>query len=110
MKNRVVGAIVLSAITLASLGCSAYVNIPAQRGDVAGHNPNNRTVLIVQCEAMRALADHWQINEPFTLRTLPDTEPNKYFALIPEVSEHAMADQVEGQKMMEVRQLHIRPD
>lgn len=55
MKNRTM-LIVLGTIALligpGLVGCTPYVNIPAQRGDMAAHSPNKGTVRDVMAAAL----------------------------------------------------------
>lgn len=55
MKNRafaIVFAIASGVLVGVLGGCAPYVNIPAQRGDMATHSPNNGTVRDVMTAAL----------------------------------------------------------
>ena len=93
---------------LCSYGCATYVNIPPLAGDVAAHNANDSNVLAVEAEAIKAAVEDWQLQETFMVKTLPDTRPVNYFAMVSHISEHATVDEVQGATRIEVRQLYIR--
>jgi hypothetical protein len=110
MNIRTLSAIGLTALLLTGFGCATYyVNIPPQAGDIANHDPNHKTVLEVETVAIKAVVDKWRLKQPFTVKALADTEPRFYFEMMPRISrKYAMADQIEGTLMIEVRQLYIR--
>ena len=105
--NRVFAVSMLLSM-LFHLGCATYVNIPPQRGDVAWHNPNNPNVLSVEAEAIKAAVVDWEIDEPYTVKVLPNTEPLKYFAMMRHIGHHATVDEIENGATIEVKQLYIR--
>ncbi|MAE62536.1 MAG: hypothetical protein CMJ49_14410, partial [Planctomycetaceae bacterium] len=53
---------VLFAATLT--GCATYVNIPAQQGDFASHNPNDWTVRRVTAAALTHLLTNADAGQP----------------------------------------------
>ncbi len=105
--TRVLTMAVCGAV-LNSLGCAAYVNIPALAGDVAAHNANDTNVLAVEAEAIKAVVESWFLQEMFTVKTLPGTAAVNCFAVVSHIGEHATVDEVEGAPRIEVRQLYIR--
>lgn len=105
--TRVLTMVVCGAV-LNSLGCAAYVNIPALAGDVAAHNANDTNVLAVEAEAIKAVVESWFLQETFTVKTLPGTAAVNCFAVASHIGEHATVDEVEGAPRVEVRQLYIR--
>ena len=105
--TRVLTMVLFGAV-LCSLGCATYVNIPPLAGDVAAHNANDANVLAVEAEAIKAVVEDWSLQETFTVKTLPDTAPVNYFAMLRHISEHATVDEVEGATRIEARQLYIR--
>lgn len=80
--TRILQTIVLLAIlALLAAGCQPYINIPAQRGDTASHNPNGKTAREVMAVAIRAAIDDAGITEPVQI-SLPDrAEPITYAAI-----------------------------
>ena len=105
--TRIGGAFVFG-LGLLSFGCATYVNIPGQIGDVASHNPNDRNVLAVEAQALRAFAESLQLNQPFMVRTLSDTESRRHLSMLSHVSEHASPEVIDRAPLIEVRQLYIR--
>lgn len=109
MNIRTLTVTGLAGLMLTGFGCAAYVNIPPQSGDMASHDPNHKTVLEVETLAIKAVADKWRLNQPFTVKMLDDTEPGLRSEMMPRINEkYATVDQIEGVLMIEVKQLYIR--
>jgi len=89
MKNTH-ASLILLVIVGVCVGCAPYVNIPAQKGDFAMHDPNGKTVRIILLKAFaKVLADR-PINQPFQVMLPVGTVPEVYAKLLPKISEHAM--------------------
>ena len=62
-------------------GCATYVNIPAQAGDLAAHDPNKENVHLVQGHALQAVLDDRPIQVPFSLVLPPGSRPETHQAV-----------------------------
>jgi hypothetical protein len=87
------------------------VNIPAESGDVASHDPNLKTVLSLELQALRGVNDSLDPSEsPFVI--LPKgTGPAGYEAIVPQVAPKASwstAAPPAGSLVLEVRQVRVR--
>jgi hypothetical protein len=57
MMIRLTACLLLAVVAAAVAGCSTYVNIPAQTGDVAGNDPNVSDVVAIQARALKAVIE-----------------------------------------------------
>jgi hypothetical protein len=92
-------------------GCASWVNIPAENGDAAAHDPNLKTVLKIELQAVRAVNDSIDpVGAPFVI--LPkDTTAASYEAVVPQVSPKASWSTnapPAGALVLEVRQVRVR--
>jgi len=71
----------LALLFALSSGCIAYVNIPAQPGDFARHNPNDRAVRIVLTEAINAVNKKFPVEGKFAILLPQDTTTKTYHAV-----------------------------
>ena len=63
-------------------GCSTYVNIPGQTGDVASNDPNSESIAVVQAKALRMVIDE---SKPAKyVFALPAGTNSKTYALVQE--------------------------
>ena len=58
-------SIFVSIVAIAVGGCSTYVNIPAQTGDIAHNNPNITDIVTIQARAVKAVAQEQKADRPF---------------------------------------------
>lgn len=97
--------------TLFLSGCATYVNIPAQRGDFARHNPNDRVVQAVLVESLQAVAKTYPVEGSFALILPIDTSVKTYKAVAKKTGEQAVwpgnRDR-EDLPVLEVKQILIR--
>ena len=110
MSNVRVFVFWMGVIALGLGGCAAYVNIPPQAGDFAGHDINKQGVRAVCIEALNAtIADH-PIDGRYILVLPQGADPLTYetvnMALGDQVSD--TADQIGP--TLELRQIRIRAD
>ncbi len=92
-------------------GCANYVNIPAQRGDWAMHNPNGSTVKLVLGEALRAVLKKHPFESKFAILLPENTTAKTYGAVASTVSTEAVWPGNRGRSdlpILEVKQLLIR--
>ena len=92
-------------------GCSTYVNIPKQPGDVAENSPNTPTTSAVTAEALRATIENRPIGRTFEIVLFEDTHPDNARAIVPKVSRHAVwaADNDQGAlPTLQVHRLRVR--
>lgn len=101
----------LVALALALGGCATYVNIPAQSGDVAGHDTNVKRVLEVQLAALSAVHEMRPAPGPFRVVLPAGTSDASYQALVPKISDQATwsSDEVApGAYVLQAKQVRIR--
>ncbi len=99
---------------LCATACTTYVNIPAQPGDLAAHDPNDPTVREVVSEALYAVTTHRSIDGPVAF-IMPDGTASRHFVrgarhapdLSVGVSEAINVDEITGPSL-EVKQVKIR--
>lgn len=83
----------MATVLMAALaGCSTYVNIPPQTGDMAGNNPNVDGVVEVQTVALRAMVERTLITGPFKLILPAGTTAETYAAIDKELGGKAVYD------------------
>lgn len=94
-------------------GCAtgSYVNIPPQKGDMALHDPNTRSVRAVVVEAINKSLEDRPIKQTFQVVLPAGTKPETYAHVLPKISEYAMWSSVgeaTGVPQMVVQQIRIR--
>ncbi len=72
-----------------AIGCSSYVNIPAQPGDLASHNPNMGSVQQVITEALDAVLKQNPIDNKFALLLPEETTAKTYAAVVSKLDKNA---------------------
>ncbi len=85
MRSRL---ILITAVLAA--GCAPIVNIPAQEGDTAMHDPNNGNVQLIMLRALQAAVADRPIEGPFQVILPEGTLPKSYAAMLPQLGENAM--------------------
>ncbi len=70
-------------------GCSLYVNIPRQAGDVARHDPNMVAVGEAEEVALRYLMNDRPMKQPVQIVLPAETSPETYQAMMPQIGELA---------------------
>lgn len=70
-------------------GCSTYVNIPPQSGDVAINNPNMKDVLNVEAKAIKAVVADRSLNGGYNVKLPQGTSDASYTYVISKLDEHA---------------------
>jgi len=101
-------------VILALSGCSTYVNIPPQTGDVAQHNPNTDTVEEISIIAARAVLADNPIKGPFRVVLPKGTLQETYERAVPRISADAVGSAATTQPfeqagpVIDVRQIRIR--
>ena len=109
MRHRIFGLLLVWIALLC--GCTNYVNIPAQPGDVAGHNPNRHVVRVVLSESLQAVLKKHPFEGPFAI-LLPETTSTKTYDFV--ASKTSKQAVWPGNKtrsdlpILEVKQLRIR--
>jgi hypothetical protein len=98
-------------VSLVLGGCASWVNIPAESGDMASHDPNLKTVLNLELQAVRGVNDSLDPSDaPFVI--LPKgTAPAGYEGLVPQVAPRASwstGAPPTGALVLEVRQVRVR--
>ncbi|MFA9477813.1 hypothetical protein ACERK3_05835 [Phycisphaerales bacterium AB-hyl4] len=98
--------------TLVLTGCAqTYVNIPAQAGDVASHDPNSSNVRDIQVQAIRVVLRDRPLESPIGIILPEGTEPLFTAAVASDLGEgvYALTD-LEGSpaSVIEVDQIRIR--
>ncbi len=81
-------ALVLLAGSLLT-GCSTYVNIPPQSGDVAINNPNMKDVLNVESKALSAVVADRPLNGGYNVQLPEGTSDKSYDFVVGSLDEHA---------------------
>lgn len=92
-------------------GCAAYVNIPAQLGDLAGHNPNDATVRMVLGEALRGVLLEHPFDGTFAILLPERTTSKTYDAVASKVSKLAVWPGSRDRTdlpLLEVKQILVR--
>lgn len=79
MRRRWITAIVGLALFMG--GCTTYINIPEQRGDVASHDINDGTAVAVVAVAMKHVLDRFSPNQQYGL-TLPGNPTRETYSAI----------------------------
>lgn len=114
MSSRTLMPALLLTLAIMTGGCTPWVNIPAQAGDAASHNPNTETVQEVTIVAVRAaIADSPVAESSFQLVLPEKTLPAIYELMTPKISANATwsADApAAGSPVVEVRRISIRGD
>ncbi|MCE9590606.1 MAG: hypothetical protein K8S99_08800 [Planctomycetes bacterium] len=104
--------LLLAALALPIGGCAPWVNIPAQTGDAASHDPNLETVQEVAVVAIKAaIADSPVASDKFQVIMPKGTLPATYELITPKISPNAMWSTdaaTSGLPTVEVRRLSIR--
>ncbi|QQE11537.1 hypothetical protein JD969_18920 [Planctomycetota bacterium] len=72
MNNNFCKLVLLAAISSVFTGCTAYINIPEEKGSIASSNPNSGTVNKVVVSAMNALMTQQGTTEQPVELILPD--------------------------------------
>jgi len=116
--------VALLAFITTFTGCSTYVNIPPQTGDVAGNDPNVLDVVTVQAMAIRAVIEDRPSKRKYVFMLPPGSNTTSYRQVEEELGDlathglslpdanSANSANVEGQAVkpppVEVRQVMIR--
>ena len=111
MLKRLAGLGVLFMASALPLGCTVYVNIPANAGDVALHDANWETVQDVEIVAVRAAIAEHKFEGPFQVVLAPGSTPATYDRVLPKISQAAQWSKDgprEDAPVIEVREIHIR--
>lgn len=92
-------------------GCSTYVNIPPQSGDVALNSPNMKDVLNVELRSIKAVVNDRPLNGGYNVVLPKGTDDKSYAYVIGKLDEHAgRAGDLPGVKLsvIEVAQVRVR--
>lgn len=79
-----VSAFALFISLIAFTGCSTYVNIPPQTGDVAGNDPNVIDVVTVQAKALKAVIEDRPSTRMKYMFFLPPGSNTQSYAVVQE--------------------------
>lgn len=71
-------------------GCSSYVNLPAQPGDMASHNPNDATVRDVVGEALSAVVKQYPFEGTFAILLPEKTTADTYEVITTKAGKNAV--------------------
>lgn len=108
--NPIVLGLAVGALVPAGCG-SPYVNIPAQVGDVATHNPNDRNVRGVLAAALEAVLDQQAIDGPVAVSLPEGASPLTHADVAQRLGEQAISTFEEGAEplpIVAVQEVRIR--
>lgn len=116
MQTTRVFPVTVLILAAALVGCQgpAYVNIPPQKGDVASHNPNGRTVRAVVVAVIDAVIQQTPLDGPVALGLPEGAEMLTYEAVADLVASEVVpappADEAEAGTMarLSVTQVRVR--
>jgi len=77
MKNLIY-TLLWVVLAIVGVGCTTYVNIPAQTGDLATHNPNDLTVRTILGEALSKVAKEYPFEGSFAILLPEQTTDTTY--------------------------------
>lgn len=90
-------------------GCSPYVNIPAQRGDLATNDPNDHTVRWVVEQSFRRSLTASDISGPYIIVLPEGTVVDTYLYLINQLPEGGqLASESTAEVKLEAAQIRVR--
>ena len=103
----------LAALTLTACARipSAYVNIPAQKGDTALHDPNRRGVRLVMLRSLEYVLTERPPNQPFQVMLPIGTSDEAYAGILAQLGDNAMwasDGQTRGLPIVAIAQIRIR--
>lgn len=101
----------LASILSLGAGCSTYVNIPRQTGDVAGNDPNVTDVVTVQARAIKAVIEDRPSPAKHRFELVPQSNARSYEIAATELGDLAQpvgAGTDNTMPPLEVRQVLIR--
>ncbi len=75
---------------IALVGCSTYVNIPAEDGSIASDDANLERVRNIQVEAINALIARQRVAGPVKITLAPGSSPETYAAVLPQIAVEAV--------------------
>ena len=100
---------ILAAMAMTcALGCSTYVNIPQQPGDIASHNPDRGGVVDAQSAALAAIIASHPLPSPVTIQLVPGTAPDSYARALPKIGDAVVKHEGDDTPDLDVRRVLIR--
>lgn len=109
--TRFATLLAMFVLTFTLVGCSKpYVNIPAQAGDVASHDPNAQSVREAGATALKAVLLDSPIDGPVAIHLPEGTSSLTYAAVARQVGPQATPakEAPEGAADLKVRQVRLR--
>ena len=103
--------VILLAWTVCVAGCAHYVNIPAQKGDLAYHDPNAKIPRAVMLLALQKVLELRPIEDSFQVVLPVGAVPATYAHILPRISERAMWSsdgRTKDLPLVCVTQVHVR--
>lgn len=101
----------LLVLTVLAVGCTPYVNIPSQPGDIAFHSPNKQTVRVIEVVAGKAALTDRPIEGTFQIVLPEGTSILTYEAVVPKISEIATYTKdgsLGNDPVLAIKQIRIR--
>ena len=88
--KKSISILFLGVLAIVSVGCTTYVNIPAQTGDLASHNPNDLTVRTVLGEAISNVVKTYPFEGSFAILLPEHTTDTTYREIASMVGSQAL--------------------
>ncbi len=105
MRNGLLIVPVLALLT----GCTTYINIPPQPGDLAVHNPNNGTVREVESTGLAAVLAGRSAGQRLGVKLPEGTDAETYKRIITPLGDKVYQDEaVQPKAFAEVRRVAVR--
>ncbi len=88
--QKMLGLVWLLACVILASGCSTYINIPPQDGDLAQHSPNGATVRLVVSEALHAVVQQYPFDGSYAVLLPEDTTAQTYSEVVSRINDGAV--------------------
>ena len=101
----------VATVALFTGGCATWVNIPAETGDVAGHDPNISTVLKIELQSLRTLTEEIDPDAKVVVLLPPGSTPVSYEQVVPKVGPKASwstTPPAPAALVLDMRQVRVR--
>ena len=111
MQQAIPSTCAYMAAAILLSGCSTYVNIPSQVGDVADNNPNALTVREVEIEVISGMLAEEGIDTKYQIRLPEGTSPVHYNMVTTKLGDNAkwlLKGPQEALPLIDVRQIRVR--